>query len=282
MNTIKLLTDSTSDLPEDLVKKYDIGVIPLFVNFNTQSYRDNVDIKPKELYRIVGKTGTLPTTSAPTPDNYTEEFQKYIDEGKDIILISLSSKISASYQNAFNAAAQFPSGRIKVIDSLSLSSGIGLLVLTAADCIEQGKNLEETAKFVQDSIGKVETEFIIDTVEYLHKGGRCSGLQMFLSSILKIHPIIKMENGSMRLAEKIRGGRQQVLSHLVNNVIENSSDIDPKRLFITHSEAAEDVQWVRNKLISLGKLDQVIITDASCVISSHCGPKTVGILYMRK
>jgi DegV family protein with EDD domain len=282
MNAVKLLTDSTSDLSDELIKKYDIGVIPLYVNFNTQSYRDNVDIKPKELYAIVSKTGALPTTSAPTPSDYTGEFQKYIDKGMDLIYISISSKISSSYQNAVTAAAGFPSGRIKVIDSLNLSSGIGLLVMTAADCIEQGKGLEEIGRTVMETIGRVDTEFIIDTVEYLHKGGRCSGLQMFLSSILKIHPIIKVDNGSMRLAEKIRGGRQQVLNHLVDNAVKNSGDIDPRRIFITHSESGDEALWVTNKLLELGKFDQVLITEASCVISSHCGPKTVGILYIRK
>ena len=145
--------------------------------------------------------------------------------------------------------------------------------MTAADCIEQGQGLEETGQTVMEKIGRVDTEFIIDNVEYLHKGGRCSGLQMFLSSVLKIHPIIKVDNGSMRLVAKIRGGRQQVLNHLIDDAVKSIGDIELKRVFITHSESGEEALWVKNKLSELGKFDQVLITEASCVISSHCGPK---------
>lgn len=281
MNKVKLITDSTSDLSDDLVKKHDIAVVPLYVNFNTQSFKDNVDITPQELYRKVSQIGSLPSTSATTPTDFVNEFKKYIDNGMDIIHISISSKISASYQNACAAAEQFPAGRIRVIDSFNLSSGIGILVMVAADCIEGGLNLDETAKAVQNSVGKVDTEFIVDTVDYLYKGGRCSGLQMILSSLLKIHPIIEVEDGSMHLAAKIRGGRQNVLNRLVNDTIQNMSQLDTRRVFITHSESDEDAAWVKNQLSGLNRFNEVIITNASCVICSHCGPKTIGIIRMK-
>jgi DegV family protein with EDD domain len=282
MHAIKVLTDSTSDLPVELVKKYDIGVIPLYVNFGTQSFRDNRDITPTLLYKRVKEKGTLPTTSAPTPANYATEFEKYINNNQDVIYIGISSKLSSSYQNACTAADKFPQDRIRVIDSQNLSSGIGLLVMTAADCIEEGKDLKATAAAVEAKIGKVETEFILDSVEYLHKGGRCTGLQMFFSSLLSIHPVIQVENGSMRLAAKVRGGRQQVLNHLLNNSVKAIDNIDPKRVFVTHSEAEDDAKWLKNKLSELPELKEVIISEAGCVISTHCGPRTVGILYLRK
>jgi len=282
MIKIKLLADSTCDLSPKLVEDNKIGIIPLYVNFGIQSYQDNVDITPKELYARVKRDGALPTTAAPTPDNFKAEFEKYVAQGQDIIYISISSKLSSSYQNACTAAAQFPSGKVTVIDSHNLSSGIGLLVMIAADCLQKGWDVTRTVAAVQAKIDKVETEFIIDSVEYLHKGGRCSGLQMFLSSLLKIHPIIEVANGSMHLAAKVRGGRQQVMDHLLTSAINNLESIDVQRVFVTHSESPEDAFWLKNKLENQASLKDVIITEAGCVISTHCGPKTVGILYLKK
>jgi DegV family protein with EDD domain len=282
MRPVKLFTDSTSDLSEEIVKKYDIGVIPLYVNFGTKSYRDNVDIKPAGLFRKVKETGKLPMTSAPTLADFGGEFQKYIDRDMDVLHISLSSKISAAYQNACTAASQFPEGRIKVIDSLNLSTGVGILVLNAADCVASGLNLSDSVRMVQSKIGQVRTEFIIDTVEYLHKGGRCSGLQMMLSSLLEIHPIIKVSDGAMRMAAKVRGNRQIVLRNLVKDAMDNKGSIDRERIFITHTESADDATWIKTQLGGLKGIKQIFITEASCVIASHCGPKTIGIIYLEE
>jgi DegV family protein with EDD domain len=282
MNKVKLITDSTADLSPELIKQYDVAVIPLYVNFGTRSYKDNVDIDTRTLYRMVDEGHVLPTTSAPTPDDFIAEFGKYINQGMDILCTTISSKFSSSYQNACLAAAAFPAGRIKVIDACNLSSGIALQVLTAADCLNTGLSLEKTFALVKGKVDKVETEFIIDSVEYLHKGGRCSGLQMFLSSLLKIHPIIKVENGAMKAAAKVRGGRQQVLNQLLSDAVKNLARMDPRRVFITHSLADEDAAWLKEQLSKLEGLQDIIITNASCVISTHCGPKTVGILYLLK
>jgi len=282
MNAVKLIADSTCDLSPELVKKYDIDIIPLYVNFGTHSFRDNVDITPAELYARVGKNGALPTTSAPTPQDYKTVFEKYVKKDMDVIYIPLSSKISSSYQNACTAANYFPPGQVKVIDSQNLSTGVGLLVLSAADFVKKGFDAVRVTAEVEKRINKVETAFIIDTVEYLHKGGRCSGLQMFFSSLLKIHPVIKVAEGSMHLAAKVRGGRQQVLDYLLKMVEENLADIDPQRVFVTHSECENDALWLKDQLVKLKAFKEILITGASCVISTHCGPQTVGILYIRK
>jgi DegV family protein with EDD domain len=280
MRHIKLFADSTCDLSEEIIKQNDISIIPLYVNFGKESYKDNIDIKPAELFLRVKEKGKLPMTSAPTPDNFSTEFKKYIDKDMDILHISLSSKISASFQNACAAAAQFPDGRIKVIDSSNLSSGIGILVMTAADCAASGLSLDEIVSRVQSGIAKVRTEFIIDTVEYLHKGGRCSGLQMLLSSILEIHPIIKVDEGSMHMAAKIRGNRQVVLRRLVKDILDNKGSLNKERIFITHTMSDDDAVWIKTQLAELRGIKQIYITNASCVIASHCGPKTIGIIYM--
>jgi len=257
-------------------------VIPLYVNFGVNSYKDNVDIKPPELFRKVKESGILPMTSAPTVADFIAEFKKYIDKDMDIIHISISSKISASYQNACNAALQFPDGRITVIDSLNLSSGIGMLVMKAADCIGSGMSRDDTVRTVITSIPKVRTEFIIDTVEYLHRGGRCSGLQMLMSSLLEIHPIIRVADGSMQLAAKVRGNRQVVLNRLIKDAVNVLDKIDPTIVFITHAESDDDAVLIKNRLTGYDGIKHLAVTDASCVISSHCGPKTIGIIYMEK
>jgi DegV family protein with EDD domain len=282
MNAVKLIADSTSDLSVELIKKHNIEIIPLYVNFGTQSFRDNVDITPKELYARVEQSGTLPTTSAPTPQDYKTVFEKFVKSDMDVIYIPLSSKISSSYQNACTAANYFPPGQVKVIDSFNLSTGVGLLVMTAADCIKKGLDSTKTAAEVQKKISKVETAFILDTVEYLHRGGRCSGLQMFFSSLLKIHPVIRVADGSMHLAAKVRGGRQQILEYLVKAATDDMENIDPRRVFVTHSECEKDAFWLKEQLTKLDGLKEILITEASCVISTHCGPQTVGILYLKK
>jgi DegV family protein with EDD domain len=282
MNQVKLAADSTCDLSEELVKEYEIAIIPLYVNFIDKSFKDNVDIKPLDLYSRINKVNMLPMTSAPTPGDYINEFKKYINDGKDILYISISSEISSSYQNACIAAKEFPEGRVRVIDSRNLSTGIGLLVLKAGDLLREGKSLDETEETIRESIDKVRTEFVIDTVDYLYKGGRCSGLQMVLSSILKIHPVIRVENGSLRLAEKMRGGREKVLKYLINNAVKNVRSADLTRVFITHSDSDDDALWIKERLQEKNHFKEVLITEAGCVISSHCGPHTVGVLYMDK
>ena len=282
MRPIKLITDSTSDLSVELAQKRDIAIVPLYVNFGLQSGKDNVDITTKELFDKVKETGQLPKTSAPTIADYATEFKKYIDEGKDVLYISLSSKISTSYQNACATALQFPEGRVKIIDSLNLSSGVGILVMTAADCIERGLSLDATISEVQSLIPRVKTRFLLDTVEYLHKGGRCSGLQMLLSSLLEIHPIIEVTDGTMHLAEKVRGNRQVVLRSLVKDALDNMDSMRQDRIFVTHCECPEDASWVQTQLAEPHRIKQILLMNANCVISSHCGPKTRGIIYIEK
>jgi len=282
LRPVKLVTDSTSDLSEDVIKQYDITVIPLYVNFGKSSFKDNIDIKTTELFRKVKETGLLPKTSAPSVADFVTEFKRYIDQGVDILHISISSNISASFQNACTAAKQFPDGRIKIIDSLSLSSGIGILVMYAADFLQQGLDLEKTYQRVLSLIDKVRVEFIIDTLDYLHKGGRCSGLQMLLSSILEIHPIIGVTGGKMHVATKIRGNRKSVLSRLTKDALDNMEKMDGKYFFLTHCDSADDASIIKKQITDLNKVQNIYINNASCVISSHCGPKTIGIIYMIK
>lgn len=282
MSNIKIFTDSTSDLSPELTDLYDISIIPLYVNFDTNSYKDGLEITTEELYKKVEITGKLPLTSAPSPADFINAFKPFIDEGKDILYIGLSSKLSSTVQNVHIAAQEFPEGRIEIVDSLNVCLGIGILALKAADYVSAGKSLTDVATMVREAVPKVRVMFIIDTLDYLHKGGRCSGVQNFVGGILKIRPIIKMEEGKIILWEKLRGKREKCLHSLISRAMEDKSKFDPQRIFIAHSAALEDAENVKNELEKVFETRNIGIGNAGCVISSHCGPKTVGIIYMIK
>lgn len=280
MGNVKIFTDSTSDLNKDFIKKYDISIVPLYVNFDSESYRDGFELTTEELYKKVEVTGRLPKTSAPSPGDFISAFKPYIDEGKDIIYIGLSSQLSTTIQNAHLAAKEFPEGRIHIVDSLSVNLGIGILVLKAADYIAEGKSSKETAELIREKVSKTRLLFMIDTLDYLYKGGRCSALQSFVGGILKIRPIVNMEDGKLILFEKHRGKREKGFDSLVNKVLKDKENIDLERIFISHSLAPEDAKYMKDKLEKALDINNITVEDAGCVISSHCGPKTAGIIYM--
>lgn len=280
MNSVKIFTDSTSDLCHDILSKNDIGLIPLYVGFGDNTLKDGLEIKTEDLYKKVAEYGILPKTSAPSPNDFFNSFKPYIDKGYNIVYISISSKLSSTIQNAKIAASEFDEGRIKIVDSLNLSTGIGLLVMKAADYAKQGYCSNEIANLVKEVVPKVETNFIIDTLDYLYKGGRCSALQSIVSNVLKIRPIIKVVDGKMIVGQKIRGKRIKALKAILNNTYDDKKTIDKSRLMITHSMADEDAIYLKNELSKHIDVENIIITKAGCVISSHCGPNTIGILYI--
>jgi DegV family protein with EDD domain len=281
MNKVKIITDSTSDLTPEILKKSDISVVPLYVNFNDESFIDGVNITTKELYEKVEKHGCLPKTSAGSPADFYKMFKKFIDEDMDIVFIGLSSKLSSHLQSAILAANDFPEDRIHIVDSLNLSSAIGLLVLKAVDFKNQGLSAAEIAQKVRQLVPKVKTEFIIDTLDYLYKGGRCSALQSLVGGMLKIRPVVKVVDGNMIPAQKLMGKRDKALNTMLTNVIKEKENIDPARIMVTHS-LSDDAEYLKSELKKNLDVNEVIITQAGCVISSHCGPNTIGILYIEK
>lgn len=282
MSNVKLFTDSTCDLSTELLNKYDISIVPLYVNFDDCMYKDQIELSTEELYVKVTEKNKLPKTAAPSPTDFSNAFKPYIDNGQDILYIGLSSMISSAINNAVLACNEFPEGRIKIIDSMNLSSGIGLLVLKAADFINEGMDLNIIADKIQELVPKVRTAFVIDTLDFLYKGGRCSALQNIASSVLKIKPVISVVNGKMIVREKIRGKRHKVLETLLNSVLKKKDTIDLTRIMITHSMSNEDAVFLKKELQKSLNAKEIIITDAGCVISSHCGENTVGILYIEK
>lgn len=282
MNKIKIFSDSTCDLTPEIIKKYDIGIIPLYVNFKDASYKDGIDINTESLYKRVKENGSTPKTAAPSPDIYYEYFKKYADKNHDIIYIGLSSFLSSSCQNASIAAKMITNVKVQIINSFNLSSGIGLEVIKAAELRDSGMKFEDIVKSIECMAPKIKTAFVIDTLEYLYKGGRCSAIQNLLGTVLMIKPIIEVSEGKMRVADKIRGKRKRALDKMLSNVLKNKDKVDTERIMITHSMGYDDAVYLKEILSKNINFNEIIITDAGCVISSHCGPNTVGILYVEK
>ncbi|MNM96929.1 Fatty acid-binding protein [compost metagenome] len=282
MSKVKIFADSTSDLPASWITKHQIGIIPLYVVFNDETYRDGLDITPSDIYRRVAENGSLPKTTAPSPKDFMDAFAPHIEQGHDIVYISISSSLSSTYQNALIAADEFPEGRIKVFDSLNLCSGIGLLVMKAARAAEQGQSAEQIISILESCRPLVETEFVIDTLEYLYKGGRCSGMQNFIGSLLQIRPVLKVVNGSIIPAYKVRGKKEKAVQQMLDNALSNKENMDNDLIIVAHTLAEEEAIRLAAILKEQTGANEVAIAEAGCVISSHCGPHTVAIMYTKK
>ncbi|UJF35906.1 DegV family protein [Paenibacillus hexagrammi] len=282
MSRIQIFTDSTCDLSLELTQRYQIGMVPLYVNFGEDTYKDGVTMKPARLFDIVASSGKLPKTAAPSPNDFYEAFAPHVARGEQVVYIGLSAELSSTIQNASLAASQFEEGQVTVIDSRNLSTGIGLLVLKAAHAAEAGSSVQEIKELIEGMTSKIEVEFIIDTLDYLHKGGRCTSLQAFIGSLLKIRPIVKVVNGAMILTDKVRGKREKALEQLLANALAQKEQMDEQVLFVTHAMAEEEANYVKRQIEQHTTVKEVMVTDTGCVVSSHCGPHTVGIVFAKK
>lgn len=281
MPSIKIFADSTSDLPTSWIEEYNIGIVPLYVVFGEESLRDGIDITPVDLYQRVNEGGELPKTAAPSPADFMRAFNPYIEQGDQILFISLSSELSSTYQNALIAAGEYPSDLIAVFDSLNLSSAIGLLVKKAAIAAQAGQSLQDIVTLLESVRPEIEAEFVVDTLEYLYKGGRCSGMQNIIGSLLKIRPIIKVAEGKMTPTIRVRGKREKAIEQLLHNAIDKKDLMDQDHILVVHSLAEEDALFLQASLqeVTHAKID---LSTAGCVISSHCGPQTIGIMYSKQ
>ncbi|ERJ13218.1 DegV family protein [Haloplasma contractile] len=278
-NKVTILTDSTCDLTEELLEQYEIKVIPLHVIFEDDKYKDLLDINTDQLFKEVTKRGILPKTAPPTVSNFIDIFYDLIEEGRDIVYIGISSKISYTIQNATIAANEFPAGRIHIIDSLNLSGGVGLLALKAAKLVKQGLEIEKIVRRIRMYVPKVETHFVIDTLDYLHMGGRCSGLANFMSSLFKIKPIIQVKDGELIVTDKPKG-KQKAYDLLFKRIVDDQYILDEEFVLITHSKDYEGVKVLKTNVIKDLSVENILETDAGCVISSHSGKGAIGIIYL--
>lgn len=279
-----ITADSPCDLPKDITEKREITIVPLSVLLGEVSYRDGIDIKPQAIYDNVSKTKVLPKTSAVPIGQYYDLFKKLTEDGSEVVHISLSSGISSSYQNAVNAASEF-SG-VHIVDSRSLCHGFGLLVLKAADLRDKGLDAKKIADKVRKLVPKTSATFVINNLDYLHKGGRCSGVTKLGANLLGIKPEIAVnaETGTLDVSKKYRGKIDAVYKNYAKDILKNSDKMDKSRIFISNSGdvSKETIMFVKGLFEGTGKFEEIIIADAGCVISSHCGPKTFAIFYIKK
>jgi len=282
MNKVKLITDSTSDLSSELYRLHDIHVVPLYVNFGEDSYRDNEDINTEKMYGMVVEKGYLPKTSATSPGIFFEVFRKYLEGGYDIVYTGIGSKFSATFQSAHNAKQMLQSDNIYLVDSANLSSGSGLLMLKAAKFRAEGDDAETIARKITELVPKVRSQFVIDTLEYLYKGGRLNALSAFMGTMLKLKPIIKVRDGQMAVGKKGRGNVISGIKLMLQELLDEKDSIDDDFLMITHSLAHESAKFIRSQLEGSLQVKYIYETDAGCVISSHCGKGTIGVLYILK
>lgn len=276
---VHIFTDSTSDLGQSLSTRYNIQVIPLYVNVNGSTYADGVDITTPALFRSVEKTGQLPKTSAPS----VPDFEKMFSAPGKSVFIGISSKLSATYQTAVLAQQNFEPGRVFVIDSLNLSTGIALLAIKAAEWRDEGLPAAEIDQRVNDLKSKVHASFMIETLDYLYKGGRCSALQNLMGGLLHIRPVISVRpDGNLGVKGRTRGARLKGLQFMLDDFCDSLDQVDTDHVFVTHTGCEEDAEYLSIALRKLAPIREVHITSAGSVIASHCGPGTIGILYLTK
>lgn len=288
MRKIKLLTDSTCDVTsvngQDGMKLYDMDFISLYVNLGDQIYKDAEDMTTEKLLSICESNKITPKTSAPSIEDFVQFFKKYVDQDYDVIYMGIGSKLSGTYQSARLAAQEFEEGRVTVIDSNSLTSACGLAMIRAAEYRDSGKSVEEIATFLRETVDKCKCSFVIDTLEYLHRGGRCSSMAYVVGTALRLKPLIGLNDGKLDVTAKLIGKKismNVMIKNFKKDLDENNVLTD--KVLITHTHAYEDVPYIKSKLIEMGiKEESILVTDANCVVCSHCGRKTIGIIYTTK
>ncbi|MBE6132884.1 MAG: DegV family protein [Erysipelotrichaceae bacterium] len=279
---VKLLVDSTCDLPLEYLNANNVELIPLLVTFNEDEYLDLVEVNTTQLYQKVDELKLLPKTASRSIGSFMETYDKIFAEGYDqIIYICISSKFSGTIQNARLAAEDY-NGKVLIHDSANLSTGIGLQVIKAVNWVKEGKSGEEVLALLEDLAPRVRAQFAVESLDYLYKGGRCSQTSYFFGKGLKIKPIIKVVDGGMIVYKKPIGKMVNALNKLLEIIKEDVENLDLETVMITHSLAEDSKNYLYEKLQEIVPEKSIMITDAGCVISSHCGKGTIGILYIVK
>lgn len=287
MSGIKITCDSTCDLTESLYSDYGVTVMPLGVVLGEDLRKDGVDVDPAAIFDYVGKTGVLPKTSAVSVNEYYETFKQFCLEGSAVIHINISSDFSSCYTNAVQAASmvkeEIPDADIRVIDSRNLSSGSGHLVLLARELANSGLSAADIEDRLNKAKNRLDVSFVLQTLEYLQKGGRCPSVVAFGANLLKLRPEIEVREGKMGVAKKYRGSMEKSILDYVRGRLAGREDIDTKRIFITHSHVPQEiVDKVRAQISEIQPFEEIIETYAGCTVSSHCGPNCLGVLFFTK
>ena len=278
MKNIRIVADSTCDLSPDLIEKYNITIIPLCIIMDDKSYYDGSEVTPDEIFAWADENKTTPKTAAIPFDLTEEKLASFIENGDDIIFFGISSKMSTTCNVARLAGEDYE--RLFVIDSQNLSTGIGLQVIKAAEMAAAGIPTEEIVAEIEDAHSRVRASFVVDTLTFLARGGRCTAVAALMATALKLHPMITVKDGAMGVGKKYRGKMDTALDSYVNDLKSALLNAEKKRVFITHSGSSEEtINKVKAELEALDYFEEILITRAGGVISSHCGPNTLGVLF---
>ena len=278
--SIKITSDSTCDLSPELLELYDVEIIPLSVIQGGDSRKDGVDITPDDIFRHVDGGGDLPGTASISVGEYQERFASLSPRYEAVIHINISADFSSCHQNACIAAGEFDN--VYVVDSRNLSTGHGHIVVEAALAAQRGMSAPEIVDRLRELTGRVEASFIMDRLDYMVKGGRCSAVTMLGANLLRLKPCIEVRDGKMGVVKKYRGAFEKCLREYIKDRLEGREDLALDRIFITYSSAPEEtVRMVREEIARYAPFTQVLETRAGCTVSSHCGPNTLGILFIR-
>ena len=279
---IRISADSTCDLTSELIEQYDVKIAPLYILMDDRALRDGIECTREDIFAYTSRTGKLCGTAAVSIADYLDFFGEELRTHDQIVHFTISSDMSACFQNACDAAEEFP-GRVFVVDSRSLSTGIGHLVIDGALLAREGKSGEEIQAILDERREKLNVSFVIDTLDYLRKGGRCSTVAALGANLLKLKPCIEVHDGKMSVAKKYRGTLAKAIESYVTDRIKDHDDFDTKRVFITDSGVdMEIVETVEKLLREYGGFEEIHHTLAGSTISGHCGPGCLGILYYNK
>ena len=278
---IKVLSDSTCDLPQEVLEKYNITMIPLSVIKDGKQFTDGVDITPADIFNHVASGGDLCSTAALNIGEYTDVFAKYAKEYDGVIHVNISAEFSSCYQNACLAAEEFDN--VRVIDSRNLSTGQGLVVLKACELAKEFEDLDALADALRAFTDKVEASFLLDRLEYMVKGGRCSAAAALGANLLNLKPCIEVKNGKMSVVKKYRGNYAKCLATYVKDRLANRGDVDKGTLFVTRTPVTDECfNAVQEAVDAYNDFETTYWNEAGCTISCHCGPGTLGVLFVRK
>lgn len=277
--TYQILADSTCDLSPEQLERYNIRLTPLYVRLGDRDYRDGVDIHPDDIYAHVAAGGALASTAAVNMADYVRVFSEYSRRMDFVIQVCISSDFSSCYQNACLAAADYPN--VYVVDSRNLSTGHGLVVLEAVRLAEGGMQPEEIVTQLNEVTARVRASFILDRLDYMKKGGRCSSVAVLGANLLRLRPCIAVTDGKMGVEKKFRGSFEKCVRDYVTDRLAGRTDLDLRRVFITHSGVDDEIVRIACETIrSLQPFEEICVTRAGCTVSSHCGPGTIGVLFI--
>lgn len=283
MNKIILSADSICDLNQELTETLKVNTTPYTIIIDKEMYKDNVDITPSDIYKFYSENKILPKTTSINIGEYYNYFKPWIDDGYEVIHITLGSVLTSSYNNCTLASSELEG--VYTIDSQNLSVGTGLLVVKAAELIKEGLTAKEVVKELEKHRDKIHMSFILNTLEFLHAGGRCSKISSLGANVLRIKPVINVDNasGSMSLGSKYRGSLEKSIVKYIKDKLSSYDNINTDRIFIVHSGIDDSyIELAKNTITKIMDFKEIHITTASCTISSHCGPNTLGIAFETK